>query len=62
MDILQHALFSNRDSETTDGPPRKVYEPPAVMFEANLEVRAGSPLSVPLTDPDDPLGILRLVD
>lgn len=30
---------------------RKVYEPPAVVYEAKLEVRAGSPFGIP--DPLD---------
>ncbi len=32
---------------------RKPYEPPAVAYEAALEVRAGSPLGIP-----DPLNLL----
>jgi len=33
---------------------RKPYEPPAVIYEAMLEVRAGSPLGIP--DPLDLFG------
>ena len=33
--------------------PQRAYEPPAVVYESNLEVRAGSPLGIP-----DPLGEL----
>lgn len=33
---------------------RPAYEPPAVVYEAELEARAGSPLGIP--DPLDPLG------
>lgn len=33
---------------------RKPYEQPAVVYEADLEVRAGTPLGLP--DPLDPLG------
>ena len=33
--------------------PQRVYEPPAVVYESELEVRAGSPLGIP-----DPLGAL----
>jgi hypothetical protein len=32
---------------------RPAYEPPAIIYEADLEVRAGSPLGIP-----DPLGDL----
>lgn len=33
---------------------RQPYEPPAVVYEAPLEVRAGSPLGIPLLfDPTD---------
>ena len=31
--------------------PRPAYEPPAVVYEAALEVRAGSPIPLGLTDP-----------
>jgi hypothetical protein len=34
--------------------PRPAYEPPAVVYEAGLEIRAGSPLG--LDDPG-PLGL-----
>lgn len=34
---------------------RKPYEEPAVVYESALEVRAGSPLSIP--DPLDPTGV-----
>ncbi len=36
----------------TSEPPRPTYDPPAVIYEAELEVRAGSPfgLSDPLND------------
>ncbi len=36
-------------------PARQPYEPPAVVYEAALEVRAGSPLGIPgLPDWGDP--------
>ncbi len=35
---------------------RKVYEAPAVVYEAPLEVRAGSPLGVSPMDPGDLFG------
>lgn len=35
-------------------PDRKAYETPAVVYEASLEVRAGSPLGIP--DPLDLFG------
>lgn len=34
---------------------RRPYEPPAVVYEAKLEVRAGSPMGVP--DPLDLFGV-----
>jgi hypothetical protein len=33
----------------------KIYEPPAVIFETVLEVRAGTPLGMP--DPANPLDL-----
>jgi hypothetical protein len=33
--------------------PRRAYEPPAVVYESDLEARAGTPLGIP-----DPLGEL----
>ncbi|MDH7487675.1 MAG: hypothetical protein QHJ81_15565 [Anaerolineae bacterium] len=33
--------------QTTETPPKKPYEKPRVVYEAQLEVRAGSPLGVP---------------
>ena len=38
-------------------PEPKVYVTPAVVYEAPLEVRAGSPLSMP--DPSDPAGLFK---
>jgi|GEM_PF-6568077 len=36
-------------------PTRKPYEAPAIVYEAPLEVRAGSPLSIEAhPDPEDP--------
>lgn len=35
---------------------RKVYEAPAVVYEAPLEVRAGSPLGISPMNPADLLG------
>lgn len=35
---------------------RKVYEQPAVVYESDLEVRAGSPLGISPMDPLDLLG------
>jgi hypothetical protein len=47
-------------------PERRRYEAPAVLYEAPLEVRAGTPLSPrqdslvdPLADPLDPAGLWR---
>ena len=37
---------------------RRPYEPPQIIYEARLEVRAGSPLSQ--TDPLDPLNPLKV--
>ena len=34
---------------------RRPYTQPAILYEGELEVRAGSPLSIP--DPLDPLGL-----
>jgi len=41
--------------------PRQPYEPPAVVFEAPLEVRAGTPLGKRLLFPDltDPAGLWK---
>lgn len=36
----------------TDTPPKKPYEKPEVVYDAPLEVRAGSPLGMP-PDPFD---------
>jgi hypothetical protein len=36
---------------------RKPYEEPAVVYESELEVRAGSPLGIP--DPQDLTGIQK---
>jgi hypothetical protein len=33
------------------------YEAPAIVYEATLEVRAGTPLGLP--DPRDPLGLQK---
>ncbi len=39
-------------------PARQTYEPPAVVYEAALEVRAGSPLGIPrIPDLTDPAGL-----
>ncbi len=35
--------------------PKRTYEPPAVVYEAALEVRAGSPMAIP--DPLDLFGV-----
>ena len=40
---------------TASAGPRETYETPAVVYESELEVRAGSPLGLP--DPLDPLGM-----
>ena len=39
--------------EESEAPARKPYEKPEVVYEARLEVQAGSPLRVP-PDPLDP--------
>ena len=36
---------------------RKPYEEPAIVYESELEVRAGSPLGIP--NPLDPTGIQK---
>lgn len=41
-------------TESLPNEERGPYEPPAVVFEADLEVRAGSPLGIP--DPLDLTG------
>ena len=38
-------------------PERAAYEPPAVIYEAPLEVRAGSPLGIIPDVLADPLGL-----
>lgn|GEM_PF-782613 len=40
---------------------RTPYEPPAVVFESKLEVRAGSPVRIPnpLGDLPDPAGLWK---
>jgi len=39
-------------------PERAAYEPPAVVYEAALEARAGSPTGIlPLLDLTDPAGL-----
>ena len=40
-------------SEEPEAPARKLYEKPEVVYEARLEVRAGSPLMSPPIDPFD---------
>jgi len=35
----------------SDAPARKPYEPPEVVYETWLEIRAGSPLMPPFFDP-----------
>ena len=45
--------------EEPEAPSRKPYEKPGVVYEARLEVRAGSPLGMPdMFDPLDPGNVL----
>jgi len=45
--------------EEPEAPLRKPYEKPEVVYEARLEVRAGSPLGMPdMFDPLDPGNVL----
>ncbi len=47
------------NQQTEPRQERKPYEAPAVVFEAALEVRAGTPLGIPnlLGDLTDPAGL-----
>jgi hypothetical protein len=48
------ALITSAESAAPATPdPQRPYDPPAVVYEAALEVRAGSPLGLP--DPANPL-------
>ena len=44
------------DQQSEPRQEHQPYEPPAVIYEAPLEVRAGSVLSSPF-DPNNPLGL-----
>ena len=43
------------DPMTSDSKQKQKYEPPAIVYEAALEVRAGSPMALP--DPLDLFGV-----
>lgn len=51
--------MENQDLEPKQ--ERKPYEPPAVVYETELEVRAGSPLGMPdpWLDPSDPAWLFK---
>jgi hypothetical protein len=53
--------MKNRKSEPTPGQNRKPYHTPAIIYEAPLEVRAGSPLGKRFLIPDltDPAGLWK---
>jgi hypothetical protein len=56
MHTSQNAFCSEHDPATVKDQPRKAYERPTIIYEASLEVRAGSPLSIPSISPDDLFG------
>jgi hypothetical protein len=56
MRVSHKAIYSEHDLGIVDGQSRKTYERPTVIYEANLEVRAGSPLSIPVIGPEDLFG------
>lgn len=54
---MQPKTESAQPAQTTRPTPstRRRYDPPAIVYEAELEVRAGSPLGMP--DSLDPFGL-----
>jgi hypothetical protein len=51
-----YALIASTEPAAPASPvPQRPYDPPAIVYEAALEVRAGSPLGLP--DPANPLDL-----